>query len=267
MLRFISFGSGSSGNCYYLSTETDRLLIDAGIGIRTLKKRLHDINVPIESINRVLVTHDHADHIKSVGVLGADYGIDIYATNDVHNGIHRNYCVHPKVPGEHAKVLRNGDTVVLGDFTVTTFSVPHDSSDNVGYRIEVDGVVFCLMTDIGHITDDIKQNIAEANYLVIEADYEYEMLRDGNYPQYLKERIVGPKGHLSNKECAEAIANNATPELRHVWLCHLSEENNHPDLAQKTVDGVLRSYGLISGKDFKVEVLKRKSASAIYELV
>ncbi len=267
MLNFISFGSGSSGNCYYLATETDRLLIDAGVGIRTLKKALHDNNIKLESINKVLVTHDHADHIKSVGVLGSDYGVDVYATSEVHNGIHRNYCVHKKVPGEHAKVLAKGETVVIGDFTITPFSVPHDSSDNVGYRIEVDGVVFCLMTDVGHVTEEMKKHIGDANYLVLEANYDEEMLRVGNYPQYLKERIAGPTGHLSNKDCGEALANNATMELHHVWLCHLSEENNHPVLAQKTVEQVLRSYGLIAGKDFKVEVLKRKSPSEMFDLV
>lgn len=266
MLKFISFGSGSSGNCYYLSTDTDRLLIDAGVGIRTLKKALHENNIKLESISKVLVTHDHADHIKSVGVLGSDYGVDVYATSEVHKGIHRNYCVHKKVPGEHAKVLAQGETVRIGDFSVTPFKVPHDSSDNVGYRIEAEGVVFCLMTDAGHVTEEMKKYIGEANYLVLEANYDEVMLREGNYPQYLKERIAGPTGHLSNTECGEALANNATMELKHVWLCHLSEENNHPVLAQKTVEQVLRSYGLIAGKDFNVDVLKRKTASMMYEL-
>lgn len=266
MLKFISFGSGSSGNCYYLSTDTDRLLIDAGVGIRHLKNALHANNIKIESIKKVLVTHAHADHVKSVGVLGADYGVDVYATHEVHKGINENHCVHKKVPGDRAKILTQGDSIKLGDFLVTPFKVPHDSTDNVGYRIEADGVVFCLMTDAGHVTDEMKTYIGEANYLVLEANYDKEMLQKGNYPQYLKERIAGPTGHLSNVDCGEALANNATIELRHVWLCHLSEENNHPVLAQKTVEQVLRGYGIIAGKDFLVDVLKRKTASDMFEL-
>lgn len=267
MLKFISLGSGSSGNCYYLATDTDGLLIDAGVGIRLIKKHFAEKNISLQNdVNHLLITHDHADHIKSVGYISSDYTVPVYAVNDVHNGIERNYSVHKKVPGAMKRVLECGTTVTIGDFTVTPFKVPHDSSGNVGYCIEADGVVFCIMTDVGHVTDEMQEYVAKANYLVLEANYDVDMLRDGNYPQHLKERIQSPTGHLSNKECGETIANYATSELRHVWLCHLSEENNHPVLAQKTVEQVLRSYGLIAGKDFAVDVLKRRLPSEIYEL-
>lgn len=266
MLKFISFGSGSSGNCYYLSTGTDGLLLDAGVAIRKLKKYLHDYDIKIESVKNILVTHDHADHIKSVGALSTEYNIPVHATREVHEGIGRNYSVHKKVPGNLAHVIEKNEQIKIGDFLVTPFSVPHDSSDNVGYRVEYDGVVFCLMTDVGHVTEEMKTYIGEANYLVLEANYDEEMLKVGNYPQFLKDRILSPNGHLSNRECGEALANNATSELRHVWLCHLSEENNHPVLAQKTVEQVLRSYGIVVGKDFAFDVLKRKCASEVFEL-
>lgn len=266
MLKFISFGSGSSGNCYYLFTETDGLLIDAGVGMRHLKKNLHDYGLKLDSINHILITHDHADHIKSVGVISSECGVEVYATNDAHKGILRNYCVHKKIPSENVRLIDKGMKVKIGEFLVTPFHVPHDSSDNVGYKIEAEGIVFCLMTDVGHITDEMKTYIGEANYLVLESNYDEEMLKNGNYPQYLKERIAGPTGHLSNLDCGEALANNATQNLKHVWLCHLSEENNHPVLALKTVEQVLRSYGIIAGKDFLVEDLKRKSASELFNL-
>lgn len=266
MLRFISIGSGSSGNCYYLQTANDALLIDAGVGIRTLKKHLHDYNLQLDSVNRILITHDHADHVKAVGVISTECNIPVYATNDVHKGIYRNYCVPRKILSDNIRVLQTGEKITLGDFTVTPFTVPHDSAGNVGYKIEAEGVVFCLMTDVGHVTEEMQQFIAEANYLVIEANYDVEMLKNGPYPQHLKVRIDGPTGHLSNLACAEAIANYATEGLKHVWLCHLSEENNHPVLALKTVEQTLRSYGIIMGKDFKVEDLKRKLPSEIYNL-
>jgi phosphoribosyl 1,2-cyclic phosphodiesterase len=267
MLKFISFGSGSSGNCYYLYTETDGLLIDAGIGVRTLKKHFKNYGLQMTSIHHLLITHDHADHIKSVGSISNDYSVSVYTTNSVHNGIENNYCVRKKINNGCVKVIEKDKSFQLGDFKVTPFEVPHDSSDNVGYKIEHDGVIFVLMTDIGHITDDMHQYIGEANYLVIEANHDEEMVSNGPYPAHLKVRILGPNGHLSNSECGNALAEYATPELKHVWLCHLSEENNHPVLAQKTIETTLKAHGIIAGVDFKLEVLKRKIPSEIYNLI
>ncbi len=266
MLKFISFGSGSSGNCYLLYTETDALLIDVGVGIRTLKKHFHDYGVTFDQIHHVLLTHDHADHVKSVGSISRDYNLPVYTTHKVHVGIERNYCVRQKISPELAHVIDKDVTFTLGEFRITPFGVPHDSSDNVGYDVVCGDVTFCLMTDIGHMTDEMLAHVSQANYLVIEANHDKEMLRTGPYPQYLKERIAGPKGHLSNVECATALAEHATALLKHVWLCHLSEDNNHPELARKTVEQVLRSYGIVSGVDFQLDVLKRKSPSEIFEL-
>ena len=266
MLKFISFGSGSSGNCYLLYTETDALLIDTGVGIRTLKKYFHDYGLQLSAVRNVLVTHDHADHVKCVGSVSSDFHLPVYATHTVHKGIFENYCVRKKIGAEYTKFIEKGETVQLGDFKITSFGIPHDSSDNVGYRIIYQDVVFCLMTDVGHVTDEMKSFINEANYLVIEANHDEEMLLQGPYPQYLKNRIMGSEGHLSNKDCAKALAENATPALRHVWLCHLSEENNHPELARKTVEMILQSYGIIPGKDFMLDVLKRKTPTGIFEL-
>ena len=134
------------------------------------------------------------------------------------------------------------------------------------FRIEACGVVFCLITDAGHVTSVMEEQVAKANYLVLEANHDEDMLMMGTYPAYLKGRIRGDKGHLCNKESAKLIAEHATPILKHVWLCHLSEENNHPELARKTVEGLLRSFGIIPGVDFELDILKRKSPSDLYEL-
>ena len=223
MLKFLSFGSGSSGNCYLLFTDTDCLMIDCGVGIRTLKKHFHNYGLQLKMVHNMLITHDHADHVKSVGS-------------------------------------------VSGDFKVTPFEVPHDSTDCVGYSIEHNGIRFTLITDCGHITEEIAHFISISNYLVIEANHEPEKLIAGPYPRHLKERISGPNGHLSNEACAQALVENASPILHHVWLCHLSDENNHPELAKKTIETVLRDSGIVVGKDFMVEVLKRKIPSELYEL-
>ena len=266
MLKFLSIGSGSSGNCYFLQTANDAILIDAGVGIRNIKKHLYNYGLSLDSVHHILITHDHADHIKSVGVISTEYNIPVYTSKEVHEGIMRNFCVPRKIPADNCKIIEVGQHYTIGDFSVTTFPVPHDSCGNIGYRIDIDGVTFCLMTDVGHVTEEMQHHIGEANYLVLEANYDEEMLRTGPYPQHLKERISSGNGHLSNKVCAETIANYATPALRHVWLCHLSEENNHPILAQKTVEQILASYGILPGKDFLVDVLKRKTPSQLYEL-
>ncbi|MBQ9678528.1 MAG: MBL fold metallo-hydrolase [Prevotella sp.] len=267
MLKFISFGSGSSGNCYMLMTPTDGLLIDIGVGIRGLKKDFRDYGLSLSQVHHVLVTHDHADHIKSVGSFSKDYQVPVYATEKVHEGINKNYCVQQKVPSELKRYVEKGEAIRIGEFMVTPFAVPHDSSDNVGYMIEAEGVTFCIITDAGYVTDEMKPFISKANYLVIEANHDEEMVNNGPYPQFLKDRILSQTGHLSNRSCGLALVENITENLRYVWLCHLSEENNHPELARKTVESVLRDYGIIVGVDLKMDVLKRTTPTGVYELV
>jgi phosphoribosyl 1,2-cyclic phosphodiesterase len=198
--------------------------------------------------------------------MSADFTLPVYATREVHDGINRNYCITKKVAPELACYVEKGQTIELGDFKVTPFNVPHDSSDNVGYFIEAGGTNLCLITDAGMVTDEMKTFISRAHHLVIEANHDEEMVMSGPYPQFLKERILSGTGHLSNRSCGEAIAQNMSEGLKHVWLCHLSEENNHPELARKTVESVLRSYGIVVGADLQLEVLKRNSPTGPYEL-
>ena len=266
MLKFISFGSGSSGNCYYLATATDGLMIDIGVGLRTLKKHCKDYGVSLHSVKNLLITHDHADHIKSVGSFSGDYQVPVYTTRLVHKGININYCIQRKVSDDMKRFLEVGKTVVIGDFTVTPFAVPHDASENVGYEIKVEGINFVIITDAGSVTDEMKEIISRADYLVIEANHDVEMLEGGPYPAYLKKRILSASGHLSNADCGRAIAENMSERLKHVWLCHLSEENNHPELARKTVETILRSYGIVPGKDVELEVLRRQLPTGVFEL-
>jgi phosphoribosyl 1,2-cyclic phosphodiesterase len=270
MLHFISFGSGSSGNCSFLFTENDGLLIDAGVGVRSLKRQFKDFGLHLSDVKNILITHDHADHVKSVGSLSKEKNLPVWTTRGVHAGINKNWCVRHKIAPEQVKYVEKGNSFQLGDFAVTPFGVPHDSEDNVGYCIEHGGVTFVLMTDVGHLTDEMKEYIGKANYLVIEADYDKKRLLDGPYPKHLKSRILGPSGHMSNEECGTALAENATPKLRNVWLCHLSDTNNDPDLAENTVKQVLRAHGIVAGNDpgadFRLNVLKRKTSLGVFDL-
>ena len=263
-IRFLSLASGSSGNCYYLGTDTYGILIDAGIGSRTIRKGLKDHGVSLEHIRAIFITHDHADHIKGVGTLGEKFGIPIYATPETHKGINRSYCMTEKLSSS-VRHLYKETPLTIEDFKITAFEVPHDGTDNVGYCIEAGGKIFSFLTDMGHITPTAAQYICNANYLIIEANYDEEMLKMGPYPQYLKERIAGNHGHMCNRDTAEFLAENIHEELKHIWLCHLSKDNNHPELAYKTVELLLRSKGVIIGKDVQLTALKRSTPSVFYE--
>ena len=239
-IKFISLASGSSGNCYFLGTDRYGILVDAGIGIRTIKKTLKELGIGLDIIRAV------------------------YSTPEVHAGINKSYCMTEKL-STCVHYLHKGETMELEDFAITAFEVPHDGTDNVGYCMNIDGKIFSFLTDLGHITPTAAEYICKANYLVLEANYDEEMLKMGPYPQYLKERIAGPNGHMSNRETADFLAENINESLKYIWLCHLSKDNNHPELAYKTVELSLRNKGVIVGKDVQVIALKRNTPSDVYE--
>lgn len=262
--KFFCLGSGSSGNCYYLGTAQYGILIDAGIGIRTITKTLREYGIAIEKILGVLITHDHTDHIKTVGCLGDKYNIPVFATEAVHYGIIRSRYVDAKLHTTR-RVIEKEVSFSIRDFQITPFDVPHDSIENVGYHISFDGQTFVLLTDIGRITDTIKQYASQANHLVIESNYDDEMLQNGRYPAHLKQRISSGMGHLSNRISGEFIAGIYHPEMQNVWLCHLSQDNNHPEIAYKTIEQALQSSGIEVGKDLILETLSRYKASGLRE--
>lgn len=263
-LSFLSLASGSSGNCYYLGTPEFGILIDAGIGIRTIKKVLKDRAIDFSKIVAVLITHDHADHIKTVGCLGEKLCIPVYSTIEVHHGIDKSRYVEETLYISR-RIIEKEVPFLIRDFRITAFEVPHDSTDNVGYHIEYGCHKFTFATDVGHITDTVGKYLSMANHVIIEANYDEEMLRFGAYPVFLKERVASPTGHLSNREAAEFLATHYDPKLKDIWLCHLSRDNNHPELAFKTVDIRLFQEGVRVGKDVSLVALKRTTPSDVYE--
>jgi phosphoribosyl 1,2-cyclic phosphodiesterase len=202
-----------------------------------------------------------------VGDIAKDYGKTIYATKLVHEGIACNRCLKTDVPANRVAFLEKGKTVEIGNFRITPFDVPHDSRDCVGYVVEADGVRFCLITDVGHVTDTIREQVGLANYLVLESNHDVEMLENGSYPHYLKLRVRGEGGHLSNDECADVLKQVYHQELKHVFLCHLSADNNTPDKAFQTASRAIREKGGIVGIDGVTLVsLPRTDATMVYQL-
>lgn len=265
-MTLISFGSGSSGNCYYLSTGTDALLIDVGVGIRILKRNFYNYGLSFSSIHNILLTHDHTDHVKSVGSMSEQFHLPVYATQLVHQGIFRNRFIKKKVHEPYIKYVEKGTTTQIGEFSVTPFNVPHDSADNAGYIIQNGGKTLTIITDCGHVTDEMPEIIANTDYLIMEANHDIDMLHNGPYPPYLQARISGPNGHLCNAECGRVIAENYNSRLRHIWLCHLSEKNNTPELAESTIKNILAEHNIIVGRDVELTVLNRTTPTGPFEL-
>lgn len=264
-LRFASLGSGSSGNCYYLAARHTRILIDAGIAPRTTLQRLKSLSLPIREINAIFLTHDHADHVRSVGVLATKYNIPVYATRPVAEALLSSRYV-PEDLTPYMRILEEGQPLTFGDLEVSTFEVPHDACHTVGYSIQSPSGTFTLVTDVGHINDAIRKAVAQTNFLVFESNYDPEMLMGGSYPDFLKQRISGGTGHISNHAAADFIAGHYHPALKYLALCHLSKHNNHPELAYKTMETRLFNEGIRVGKDLQLHVLGRSTVSPLFDL-
>ena len=263
-VNFMSLGSGSSGNCYYLWTEREGILIDAGVGIRKIKKIFRDHALSFSHIAAILVTHDHADHIKAVGNISQEMNLPVYTTREIHSGMDRSYCMTKKLTSDKRMYIHKCEPFQVGDFSIACFEVPHDATDNVGYHINIDGKVFTFITDAGNITPVMAQYISQTQYLIMEANYDERMLIEGPYPYYLKQRIMSPIGHLCNAELASYISENLPPRLAYIWMCHLSNDNNTPTLAYNTVADALKKKGVVPGEDLQLIPLKRTSPSEIY---
>ncbi|MCQ2345241.1 MAG: MBL fold metallo-hydrolase [Paludibacteraceae bacterium] len=264
-LIFRCFASGSSGNCYYLGTHHHGILIDAGISARAIQHHLHDMGLDFSNVLGVLVTHDHADHIRAVGTLGERIHLPIYTTHLIHEGIDRNYGVQEKLRTSR-RYFEKGETWQLFDMTINTFGISHDSTDCLGYVIDLHGQRFMIATDCGTPNPDLIAYLQTANHLVIEANHDEQMLLNGPYPTYLKERILSPRGHQSNHTCGRLLAEHFSPSLRNVFLCHLSKENNDPDLAYQTISQHLAEHNIIAGQDLFLKPLERLTPSPVYIL-
>lgn len=270
MLQFISLGSGSSGNSYFLLADGFGLVIDLGIGIRLFKRTFRNYGLTLPTIKALLLTHDHTDHVKSAGALSAEFGIPVYASPEVHASVVANHHVAKKVPKEMRREVSVESVFEIGPFKINAFKVPHDSADNQGYVIRHGETVFVLLTDVGHFTEEAAQAVGQATHLVVESNYDPQMLREGRYPARLKARISGGRGHVSNKETADFLAANLNPAIiRNVWLCHLSAENNRAEIAERTVRVALTTAGIVTGTPdapTRLEALPRRTPTLLQTL-
>ncbi len=264
-MRFISFSSGSCGNCSLVLGPSSGILIDAGVGIRKVRKEIEAAGLGMDSISAILITHDHGDHIRSLGSWCKRLERPVWTSADVHGALAR----HPMTKDWIApcrKVLESGEwTRLTEDFEVYAFEVPHDATQCLGYALRCQGEMFVLMTDLGHMVPEGLRLAREAQTVVIESNYDTDMLHGGLYPEVLKERISQGAGHLSNADCARAICEFWHPGLRNLFLCHLSGNNNTPKQAYDSARQALDKLGVPAGET-ALRVLYRSKASPLLNL-
>lgn len=260
-----SFGSGSSGNCYYFGTPYQGVLIDAGISARTIQKHLREMGLDFKNIMGVLITHDHADHIRAVGTLGERVHLPIYATRLIHEGIDRNYGVAQKLKTSRRFFEKEQAWELMG-IQINTFTVSHDSTECIGYVLDLNGQRLMIATDCGEPSPLMEEYLRTANHIIIEANHDEQLLLNGPYPTYLKQRILSPRGHQSNTTCGELLERNYHSGMRNIFLCHLSQENNDPKVAYDTISHCLMEIGVVPGRDLQLCVLDRTEPSSIFVL-
>lgn len=231
-LMFVSLGSGSSGNCAYLGTRSSGVLIDAGVDrdfvIAELKRNGVDY---VSAVSGILLTHDHGDHVRFAYPLLRRYPDKfLWTTPKTMTGILRRHNISRRIKDYHKPIYKEFE-FNAGPLSVTPFDTSHDGTDNVGFAIRYGSEVFVVATDMGCVTDRALHYMRQATALMVESNYDARMLAEGRYPQYLQARIRGERGHMDNEETSRRLAEVWTPAMHHVFLCHLSHDNNTPELA------------------------------------
>ena len=239
-VRFTVLGSGSSGNSSYLETDETRILIDAGFSGRQIRKRLESIGRTPERLDGILISHEHSDHTQGLGTIAATLEIPVYCNRLTKEAIESQV----KAPIEF-RIFTVGATFEVGDIKVENFSVPHDAYDPVGFLLRTHAGNIGVLTDLGHATKLIIERAREAHVLLLECNYDQDLLeRDTKRPWSIKQRILSRHGHLSNDAAAELLEKVVTPELRRVFLVHLSRDCNSPELAGRAIGKRLEAAGI-----------------------
>lgn len=232
MLNFCSLYSSSSGNSLLVQTENTKLLIDAGVSSKKIEQALEHLDVDPHSIDGILITHEHQDHVKGLGTFSKKFNLPVYVNSKTLDAMPTQ---RDKILENNIKSIEIGDKFCINDLNIKSFSIPHDAANPCGFNIWKDNTKISIATDIGHMTNDILKNLEESIFVMLEANYDPEILKCSSYPFPLKTRIAGPNGHLSNEMAGKTISHLIKSGLKNAILGHLSRENNFPELAYKTV--------------------------------
>lgn len=233
MLNFCSLYSGSSGNSLFVETENTKILVDAGMSCKKIEEALHSIDVDPFSIDGILVTHEHSDHVKGISTISKKFNIPVFATKETFEAmpIHTD-----KLSSENINFLKPNENFSIADLNVTPFSIPHDAANPCGFNISKDDNQISIATDIGHMSNYILKHLEGSEFILLESNYDTEVLKCCSYPFVLKSRIASETGHLSNTMAGKTISYlSKNSNLKTAMLGHLSKESNFPELAYQTV--------------------------------
>ena len=263
-LNFCSLRSGSSGNCYYLGNEYNGILIDAGIPAGTIRKFLKNKDISIQSIMGVLVTHNHTDHIRGLELLTRKNNLPVFTTKNIWQSI------VPRLNNTSGITVREiglQQQFNLASFDIEAFPVSHDAPETVGFHICSGDLKITIATDLGYISQSAASYIKAANLLVLESNYDEKMLMNGNYPHFLKARIMSDNGHLGNHQTSAFLADIVGKNLCHICLAHLSNKNNTPDIVLQTLLQTFAERGVSINGQPQITILNRNMPSEVIRLI
>ncbi len=261
-LELCTLASGSSGNCALVSGGGVHILMDAGISARRISQGLKALGLTPEDLSCILITHEHSDHISGLTTLLKHHRIPVYATA----ATGRQLAYRIAWVADNLRTVQPGVGFAAGGLEVRAFATPHDAADSVGYTVTEERRKLAFATDLGHVTQEVLSAVAGAQLAVLETNYDPEWLQSGPYPEYLKERIMGGNGHLSNEDGGQLALALSQLGVRQLVLAHLSKENNTPARALETVCASLIHGGVQPQKDVRVEVAPRDRLGPVYRL-
>ena len=242
-MRLCSIASGSSGNCIYIGSEEHHILIDAGISGKRVEAGLNSLELTGKDLDGILLTHEHSDHIKGLGVLSRKYGVPIYTTPGTAEAV-KDMTNLGKIDGSLFHEIHADEDFTLGDLTISPFRISHDAAEPVAYRVACGDKKMAVATDLGVYTDYTIDHLKDLDVLLLEANHDIHMLQVGSYPYYLKQRILGLQGHLCNEDAAQFAVTLAENGASDIVLAHLSRDNNTPTMALNAVAAALDGAGL-----------------------
>ena len=261
MFKFCNLYSGSSGNCSFVGTDNINILVDCGESQKKISDALESIGKSINKIDAIIVTHEHSDHVKNLGAISKKYNIPVYANEKTFENMPEQTSL---IDEKNKKIFNTDDHFEIGDLKIYPFHIPHDAAEPCGYNIYNDDKKISIATDIGHMDNNILKKLEESQFLLLESNYEPEILKYAKYPYYLKQRIAGPNGHLSNQEAGLTITKLVYSGVNNIMLGHLSKQTNFPELAYKTVmEEIIKSK---INSELSLNVASRLKPSKVIEV-